>query len=111
MRKEEQLKINAMCYEVFKCAMHQMNNEDIRWNDCKRLRSCSAYVYETSSYYILRSYATCIAVIEKNTDTLYDCLRSVYGYTATSAQHIAKFHHDYGQGKWGCEKQYTYREV
>ena len=111
MKKEEQLKINEMCDEVFHWAMYEMNNEGIGWHDYKRLRSCTACVYETSSYYILRSYSTCIAVIEKSTDTLYDCLRSVYGYTATSAQHISKFDKDYGRGKWGCEKRYTYREA
>lgn len=111
MRKEEQLKINMLCDGAFDNAVHEMKEEDVRWNDCDRLRTCSAYVYETSNFYILRSYSTFIAVIEKNTDTLYDCLRSVYGYTATSAQHIAKFRHDYGKGKWGCESAYTWRNA
>ena len=68
-----------------------------------RLRSCSAWVYETQNYYLLRSYNTIIAFIDKNTDTCYDVLRLEYGYTNTSAQHIAKFSRDYGKGKWGCE--------
>lgn len=70
-----------------------------------RLRSCSAWVYETTNYYFLRSYNTIIACIDKTTDTCYDVLRMVYGYTSTSAQHIAKFRHDYGSGKWGCEHE------
>lgn len=71
----------------------------------KRLRSCTAWVLETPSYYVLRSYETYVAVIEKDTDTLFDALRIVYGYTATSAQHIAKFSHDYGAGKWGVTER------
>lgn len=59
----------------------------------------------------LRSYKTIIAVIDHETDTLYDFLRYVYGYTATSAHHIAKFNHDYCNGSWGCENRLTYREV
>ena len=70
-----------------------------------RLRSCSAWVYETPNYYFLRSYNTIIAFIDKTTDTCYDVLRLVFGYTSTSAHHIAKFRHDYGNGKWGCEHE------
>lgn len=70
-----------------------------------RLRSCTAWVYETPNYYLLRSYNTIIAFIVKSTDTCYDVLRLVYGYTSTSAKHIAKFRHDYGNGKWGCEHE------
>ena len=61
----------------------------------RRLRTCSAVVLETSNYYVLQSYATIIALIDKETDICYDFLRYVYGYTSTSGQHIAKFRHDY----------------
>ena len=71
----------------------------------RKLRSCSAVVHETDNYYFLQSYNTVVAFIDKTTDTCYDVLRMVYGYTATSAQHIAKFRHDYGNGKWGCEHE------
>lgn len=77
----------------------------------KRLRSCQAYVYETPSFYVLRSYNTVVAIIEKKTDTCYDFLRGVYGYTSTSAQHISKFDKDYGRGAWGCKERVTYCEV
>ena len=77
----------------------------------KRLRTCQAYVYETPSFYVLRSYNTAVAIIEKSTDTCYDFLRYVYGYTNTSAQHISKFDKDYGRGMYGCEQHVTYREV
>lgn len=76
-----------------------------------RLRSCKAYVYETPSFYVLRSYDTVVAIIEKSTDTCYDFLRAVYGYTNASAQHIYKFSQDYGRGMWGCKERVTYRVV
>lgn len=77
----------------------------------KRLRTCQAYVYETPSFYVLRSYNTVVAIIEKKTDTCYDFLGTVYGYTSTSAQHISKFDKDYGRGVWGCKERVTYCEV
>lgn len=76
-----------------------------------RLCTCQAYVYETPSFYVLRSYNTVVAIIEKKTDTCYDFLRGVYGYTSTSAQHISKFDKDYGRGTCGCIQRVTYREV
>jgi hypothetical protein len=66
---------------------------------------------ETPSFYVLRSYNTVVAIIEKSTDTCYDFLQLVYGYTNTSGQHICKFVKDYGRGKWGCAQRVTYREV
>ena len=77
----------------------------------KRLRSCQAYVYETPGFYVLRSYNTVVAIIEKSSDICYDFLRGVYGYTSTSAQHISKFDKDYGCGAYGCKERVTYREV
>lgn len=62
----------------------------------KRLRTCQAWIYESENYYFLKSYNTIVAIIYKRTNTLYDCLRLVYGYTSTSAQHISKFAHDMG---------------
>ena len=84
----------------------------------RRLRSCSATVFDIVDdttgevlYHVLRSYQTIVAFIDPTTDTLYDVLRKVYGYTATSAQHISKFGQDYGNGKWGCANRVTYRDV
>ena len=68
-------------------------------NYCIRLRTCQAWIFPTQNYYILCSYNTPIACIEKATGCCFDFLRYVYGYTATSAQHIAKFRNDYGTGK------------
>lgn len=75
----------------------------------KRLRNCTAWVFETEDYYILKSYETYVAVILKSADVMYDALRIVYGYTATSAQHIAKFAHDYGADKWGVTERVVAR--
>ena len=107
MRKE----IQKMTNEIVKSAMERMNEDLNKVYGVKRLRSCSAEVLETENFYILISYRTNIACIEKNTDTLYDYLREVYGYTATSAQHISKFKKDYGAGKWGCEHEYRYYDI
>ena len=74
----------------------------------ERLRYCKAWVYHIGRYTYLVSYNTMIAIIDNKTDTLYDVLRYVYGYTSTSAHHIAKFRHDYGHDKWGCKHEYRY---
>ena len=73
----------------------------------KRLRTCSAMVFDCGTHYILRSYHTLVAAIRKDTGDEFDFLRMVYGYTNTSAQHIAKFFNDYGNGG----KRYTWRNV
>ena len=108
MKKSEQIVIN----EKVKKAIDLFNKlGGVDHKSAKRLRSCSAYVYDDENYYVLRSYNTIIAIIDTATDTLYDFLRLVYGYTSTSAQHIAKFDHDYSQGTWGCAHRYTWRAV
>lgn len=106
-KRERQAFCNQICKEVYDDAIAELNAA------CKfkRLRSCSAVVFETEHYFILQSYRTPIAVIAKSTDTLYDALRYVYGYTATSAQHISKFEKDYCRGKWNCEMRLTFRGI
>ena len=71
--------IESILYEVF--------------NNCERrhsLYSCNAEIREYNGFFALVSYSTPIAVYAPD-KTLYDCLRIVYGYTATSNQHISKF--------------------
>ena len=68
-----------------------------------RLRSCNARVYKSGNIYVLQSYNTIVAMIID--DICVDMSRKVYGYTRTTAQHIAKFRHDYGSGKWGCNTE------
>ena len=113
MKKSEQAAINAQVLAI----LTDINRFCVT-GDFKRLRSCSAEVApvmdaETGKlmYYVLRSYQTIVAAIDVSNDTLYDFLRYVYGYTSTSAQHIAKFGQDYGMSKWGCAHVLTYREV
>ena len=114
MNKNEQLAINAQVIAL----VNDFNTTNNYTGNFKRLRSCSAEVApvmdaETGEllYYVLRSYRTIVAAIDVRTDTLYDFLRYVYGYTSTSAQHISKFSHDYSADKWGCANRLTYREV
>ena len=70
---------------------------------CK-LYSCNAEIRECNGILVLVSYGTPIAVYAFNS-LLYDCLRVVYGYTATSAQHISKFE------KWLAENNYTVKDA
>ena len=98
-----QREINETCRAHYDSAMAERGKmpwvPDNKKSPWKRLRSCSAYVLETPSFYILRSYNTVVAVIDKHTGNTYDVLRMVYDFTRTSAQHIAKFTRDYGNGK------------
>ena len=116
MKKSEQLAINEQVLNT----LTEFNNANVstRTDLWRQLRSCSAEVApvidaETGEllYYVLRSYRTIVAAIDVRTDTLYDFLRYVYGYTSTSAQHISKFSKDYGSGKWGCAHSLTYRDI
>lgn len=107
MKKVEQEKINEKAYTIFNDAL-----KEYKWDlPRKRLRSCQAEVYESDNYYILKSYNTIIACIEKETDTLVDVLRTEYGYTSTSSQHISKFNHDYSKGKWSCANFYRAERI
>ena len=86
---------NMAALDLFERAMHDYAL--CQWScDCERLRSCSAHVYDTDNFYILQSYNTFVAAIEKSTGYCADMLRKEFGYTATSAHHIAKFMSDYG---------------
>lgn len=104
-RKEMQIKENEHVLDVIDHCDKELKTDYI---DIGQLRSCSARVYETDTYYVLKSYRTIIACIDKTDNTLYDFLRYVYGYTATSAQHITKFRNDYGSH---YAHTYTYRYV
>ena len=110
MKKSEQLAINEHVLEYMQSYNDLVDEYNVApsW---ERLRSCSAEVAKVGNWYVLRSYNTIVAIIDTKTDTLIDFLRYVYGYTATSAQHISKFSKDYGMGKWGCTNRLTYREV
>ena len=105
MKKADVLAENALALVAYEKFLGVSQNEcDI---ESKRLRSCSAYVYENSKDYYLVSYQTGVAFIDKENDILYDVLRYVYFYTATSSQHISKFAHDYQK----TNKRITYRDI
>ena len=85
---------------VEKKRMEILKNSDHWWHKAKieQLNHCQATVFDSENYLLLRSYQTVVAGIDKKTGNCYDWLRLVYGYTATSAQHIRKFSTQYGNG-------------
>ena len=98
MRKklEEQVKVNRKALDTWKEAEESLYSVPWFKQQYKPLRRCSASVYDGNGYYFLKSYNTVVAIIEKSTGICFDMLRYIFGYTATSAQHIAKFCKDYG---------------
>lgn len=92
MKKSEQFEINN---EVLTALYESKIYNEFTINKV-RLNKCKAYVMETENYYLLFSYNTFVSFIDKRTNICYDILRLTYGYTSTSAQHIAKFRKDYG---------------
>lgn len=106
-----QKKMNAEAISHYQAAYAEYNALHYGYKPAQ-LRSCSAKVYETPNYYLLRSYNTVVACIEKSTGICYDVLRHVFGFTSTSAQHICKFISDYSGARWRSEATvYTFREV
>ena len=81
-------------------------SENLYFEPAMRLRNCNAYVSRIGKWLVLTSYSTIVAIIDSDTHVLYDVLRYRYGYTVASAQHIAKFGHDYI-----VEERYTWREL
>lgn len=102
MKKAVQEQINKICLTEWEKAMDALKDCH-GYDHYKQLRNCNATVITTPYYHYLRSYNTVVAVIDRETDTLIDMLRYVYGYTATSAQHISKFNQDYCARHWGCD--------
>lgn len=94
MTKAEQINHNIIALGMFDNAMKELRSSHGGYKP-HSLRKCSAVVLETENYFILRSYFTYIAAIEKKSNICADVLRHEYGYTSTSAQHIAKFKYDY----------------
>lgn len=106
MKKSEQRAINSKVeYEL---EHYNGITAQLEIKEVGRLRQCQAYVYETAFYYVLQSYNTVVAIIDKDDMALYDFSRYVYGYTATVAQHIAKFANEYSVSH---SDRYTWREV
>ena len=97
MTRKEQKEINSLVLGIIDDIDNDIENAGLQ--KVGRLRACTATVYETERYYILESYNTFVAAIQKDTGFMVDFLRYVYGYTSTSAQHIAKFRNDYHAAK------------
>ena len=93
MTRKEQKEINSIVLGIINDINDDMDYTGLQ--KVGRLRTCKATVYETKHYYILESYNTFVAAIHKDSRIMADFLRYVYGYTSTSAKHIAKFRKDY----------------
>lgn len=106
----DQRLINELCCGLYESALRERAEmpwvSDTTQSSWQRLRHCFATVLETPNFWILRSYQTVVAVIDKASGKCHDVLRMVYGYDATSAQHISKFNHDFG-----CGVCYTWRKI
>ena len=67
------------------------------WNEghvvsTTKLNRCKASIVKLDNYCrALLSYGTLVALFDEVNGEFYDALRYTYGYTSTSAKHIAKF--------------------
>lgn len=90
MKKNEQLEVNAYVENISNDINALLRT--VYPSNWHRLYNCKAEWTQAGDWMILRSYSSIVAAYNVNTDELFDFLRLVYYYTATSAQHIAKFH-------------------
>ena len=97
MKKANQMAVNELCNKAYGKVIDYIDRNVYNIVDEYRLLNCQAKVVEYPDYICLYSYRTMVAFIDLNNDTCYDVLRLVYGYTATSAQHIAKFYHKFSK--------------
>ena len=106
MKKSEQFEQNNTVVAM----LESLNRRSFYTVDNKQIRCCSANVVVEMDNLtgecipFLYSYGTCIAAIVDG--VCYDFLRYVYGYTSTSAHHIAKFCCDYH-----ATKKLTYKPL
>lgn len=95
MKKEEVLRTNIKIVEFIQSFINdfELNSAQgaVSIGKSERLYNCNASVYQLPGFKILKSYETVIAIYDEENNTVYDILRLIYGYTATSAQHISKF--------------------
>lgn len=109
------MKDNEVWEAVSKILENKINAGD--YSAKQRLRSCTAYKYyfkrEGTPYEIvaLQSYSTVVAMayIYDKRIRVHDFLRIVYGYTSTSAQHIAKFRNEMRDKAWLKGYSFEYR--
>ena len=102
MKKQDIINENIIALDALRTFYEEAPRNFINEVNFTRLRSCNARVATFSGYTVLFSYNTLVAFIKDG--ILYDVLRYVYGYTSTSAQHIAQFARDYG-----AKERHTWR--
>lgn len=107
MKKTEQQQINDRVLDFIE-KYNNLNTDVIK---TERLDYCKATIINVSTadgfkFRLLQSYNTIIACYDETSHILYDFLRYVYGYTATSAKHISKF-----RNRCGYREVLTYRPV
>ena len=90
MKKNEQIEVNAYVENISNDINALLRS--VYPSNWHRLYNCKAEWTQVNDWMILRSYSSIVAAYNVNTDEMFDFLRLVYYYTATSAQHIAKFH-------------------
>lgn len=93
LSKEKQRQLNEKILQELCDFEGEYNSVDeyLRKTLESKFKSCSATYGETKNFFYLRSYNTIVCFIDKRNNQAYDIHRYIYGYTATSAQHIAKF--------------------
>lgn len=90
MKKNEQIKVNEYVENISNDINALLRTSyPSNWH---RLYNCKAAWTKAGDWMILCSYSSIVAAYNVNTGEMFDFLRLVYYYTATSAQHIAKFH-------------------
>lgn len=98
MKKSEQIEINQKVLQAMHDAMSEFENAKrqglVRWLPLKYCKASYAIIGD--DYAVLKSYATIVAVIDARNWCCYDFSRFVYGYTATTSQHICKFAKHFG---------------
>lgn len=105
MKREEQELINNKIRVILDSAI--FFTSDISYAPTIiHLRHCSADVIIYNRFIALKSYNTIVAYYDMVRNILIDILRLEYKYTATSAQHIAKFKHDYCNSDTVCLRWY-----
>lgn len=88
MKKTEQIEVNTYVENIVNDVNALLRTSSVQWH---RLYNCTAEWCQVGDWVLLRSYSTIVAAYNVENDEIFDFLRLVYGYTATSAQHIAKF--------------------
>ena len=104
-KRELQRLENQLVEEAWEKAKKVWHSIPDYFDEYERIDYCKAWTYKSNGYTFLVSYNTLVAFIDDN-DNMYDVLRLVYGYTATSAKHISKF-----RNKFRHVSEHTWREV